>query len=97
MDNKEKLSLIYRFAEVMGFEVTNSFIKANIRPAGVLLQDYSIDAIIEAVEFAKKMIAREKKFPQQYIPNLATVVKNIHVWRSLMRLNEKEIKEGKWV
>jgi len=97
VDNKTKLSLIYKFAEIMGFEVTNSFIKANIKPAGTLLADYSIDAIIEAVDFAKKMIAKEKKFPQQYIPNLATVVKNIHVWRSLMRLNEKEIKEGRWV
>lgn len=67
--------------------------KENSKAAKKLLSAYSIEEILEAVQYAKQMYIKEGKNPRQFIPNLQAVSNSIASWRgALKELKEKEKK-----
>jgi hypothetical protein len=76
----------------MGYEYNGISIKLNVKPAKELLQTYTVDEILEAVEYGKRKYEKENRDPKTFITNLQAVINSIVRWRGGIN-EEKEIQE----
>jgi len=88
----EMQELIKKFCDTMGYEYNPISIRLNVKPAKELLQTYTIDEIIEAVEYGKRKYEKENRDPKTFITNLQAVLNSIVRWRGSVK-EEIETKE----
>jgi hypothetical protein len=89
------LELIRAFCDAMGFQYGPTSIKVNARSAKWLIEHYEIEQVIEAVEWERSKLIKEKKDPAVFIPNLTTVEKWLDNWLGLMNKEKEEIEKRK--
>jgi hypothetical protein len=89
---KEMQELIRKFCEIMGYEYNPISIRLNVKSAKELLQTYTIDEILEAVEYGKRKYEKENRDPKTFITNLQAVLNSIVRWRGGVK-EEKKIQE----
>jgi len=88
----EMQELIKKFCETMGYEYNPISIRLNVKPAKELLQTYTIDEIIEAVEYGKRKYKKENRDSKVFITNLQAVLNSVVRWRGGVK-EEIEMKE----